>query len=33
MKFAFKDQCTPANPRYPLVTELMEINKKAYYGE
>ncbi len=30
---AFEDQCTTANPRYPLVTELMEIYKKAYYGE
>lgn len=30
---AFEDQCTTANPRYPLVTEIMEIYKKAYYGE
>jgi acetaldehyde dehydrogenase/alcohol dehydrogenase len=30
---AFEDQCTTANPRYPLVTELMDIYKKAYYGE
>jgi acetaldehyde dehydrogenase/alcohol dehydrogenase len=30
---AFEDQCTTANPRYPLVTELMEIYKKAYYGK
>ncbi len=30
---AFEDQCTTSNPRYPLVTELMEIYKKAYYGE
>lgn len=30
---AFEDQCTTANPRYPLVAEIMEIYKKAYYGE
>lgn len=29
---AFEDQCTTANPRYPLVSELEEIYKKAYYG-
>ncbi len=29
---AFDDQCTGANPRYPLVTELKEIYLKAYYG-
>ncbi len=30
---AFEDQCTTANPRYPLVSELMEIYRQAYYGE
>ena len=30
---AFEDQCTTANPRYPLVTEIQEIYKKAYYGK
>ncbi len=30
---AFEDQCTTANPRYPLVSEIMEIYKKAYYGK
>ncbi len=30
---AFEDQCTTANPRYPLIRELKEIYKKAYYGE
>ena len=30
---AFEDQCTTANPRYPLISELAEIYKKAYYGE
>ena len=30
---AFDDQCTSANPRYPLVDELKELYRKAYYGE
>jgi len=30
---AHSDQCTGANPRYPLVEEIKEIYKKAYYGE
>lgn len=30
---AHEDQCTPANPRYPLVSELEEIYKKTYYGK
>ena len=30
---AFDDQCTGANPRYPLISEIKEIYKKAYYGE
>ena len=30
---AFDDQCTPANPRYPLIAEIREIYLKAYYGE
>lgn len=29
---AFEDQCTTANPRYPLIRELEELYKKAYYG-
>ena len=29
---AFEDQCTNANPRYPLISELQELYKKAYYG-
>lgn len=29
---AFDDQCTGANPRYPLVTELKDLLLKAYYG-
>ncbi|MDR2461231.1 MAG: bifunctional acetaldehyde-CoA/alcohol dehydrogenase [Deltaproteobacteria bacterium] len=30
---AFEDQCTTANPRYPLIKDLVEIYRKAYYGE
>lgn len=30
---AFEDQCTPANPRLPLVKDMEEIMRKAYYGE
>lgn len=30
---AFDDQCTGANPRYPLIAELKDIYKKAYYGK
>jgi acetaldehyde dehydrogenase/alcohol dehydrogenase len=30
---AFEDQCTTANPRYPLVSELEELYRKAYYGK
>lgn len=30
---AFDDQCTGANPRYPLVDELKEVLKCAYYGK
>ena len=30
---AFNDQCTGANPRYPLIVELKEIYLKAYYGK
>lgn len=29
---AFDDQCTGANPRYPLMSELKELYLKAYYG-
>ena len=29
---AFGDQCTTANPRYPLVTEIQQIYTDAYYG-
>ncbi len=30
---AFDDQCTGANPRYPLMEELKEIYLKVYYGK
>ncbi len=30
---AFEDQCTTANPRMPLMSELEELLKKAYYGK
>ena len=30
---AHEDQCTTANPRYPLISEIKEIYTKAYYGE
>ena len=29
---AFNDQCTPANPRYPLISEIKELYMDAYYG-
>lgn len=30
---AFNDQCTGANPRYPLMSEIKEMYLKAYYGK
>ena len=29
---AFNDQCTGANPRYPLISEIRELYLDAYYG-
>jgi acetaldehyde dehydrogenase/alcohol dehydrogenase len=29
---AFDDQCTGGNPRYPLVAEIQQLYKDAYYG-
>ena len=29
---AFDDQCTAANPRYPLMTEMKQLYLNAYYG-
>ncbi|KXI23179.1 bifunctional acetaldehyde-CoA/alcohol dehydrogenase [Photobacterium sanguinicancri] len=30
---AFDDQCTGANPRYPLISELKDVLTAAYYGK
>ncbi|MCI8663370.1 MAG: iron-containing alcohol dehydrogenase, partial [Hungatella sp.] len=30
---AFDDQCTGANPRYPLMSEIKEMYLRAYYGD
>ena len=30
---AFEDQCTTANPKLPLISELKEIYMEAYKGE
>ncbi len=29
---AYEDQCSPANPRLPIVTDMEEIMADAYYG-
>jgi acetaldehyde dehydrogenase/alcohol dehydrogenase len=29
---AFDDQCTGANPRYPMIDELRQLYLNAYYG-
>ncbi len=29
---AFDDQCTGANPRYPLMKEIKEMYLRVYYG-
>ena len=29
---AHEDQCTTANPRYPLISEIKDLYTKAYYG-
>lgn len=29
---AFEDQCTSANPRYPLIDEIEQLYKDAFYG-
>ena len=29
---AFDDQCTSANPRYPLMSEIKQMYLNAYYG-
>lgn len=30
---AFDDQCTGANPRYPLISEIKQMYLNAYTGE
>ena len=30
---AFDDQCTPANPRYPLIEDIKQLYLNAFYGE
>jgi acetaldehyde dehydrogenase/alcohol dehydrogenase len=30
---AFDDQCTGANPRYPLMAEMKEIFLNVYHGK
>ena len=30
---AYEDQCSPANPRLPVVEELKEILINSYYGK
>jgi acetaldehyde dehydrogenase/alcohol dehydrogenase len=32
-KQAFDDQCTGANPRYPLMSEIKEMYLSAYYSK
>ena len=32
-EMAFDDQCTGANPRYPLISEMKELYMNAYYGK
>ena len=30
---AFDDQCTGANPRYPMISEIKQMFLNAYYGK
>ncbi|MBT1248281.1 bifunctional acetaldehyde-CoA/alcohol dehydrogenase [Thermosipho sp. 1244] len=32
-EYAFDDQCTPANPRYPLISEIKQLYIDAYHGK
>jgi acetaldehyde dehydrogenase/alcohol dehydrogenase len=32
-EFAFDDQCTGANPRYPLMAEIKQMYLNTYYGK
>ena len=31
-EMAFDDQCTGANPRYPLISQIKDLYLKVYYG-
>ena len=31
-ELAFEDQCTTANPKLPLITELADVYRKAFEG-
>ena len=33
VEHAFDDQCTGANPRYPLMSEIKQMYINAYYGK
>ena len=33
VEHAFDDQCTGANPRYPLMSEMKAMYLEAYYGQ
>lgn len=30
---AFDDQCTGANPRYPMISEIKELYTKCFHGQ
>ncbi|WBP86311.1 bifunctional acetaldehyde-CoA/alcohol dehydrogenase [Kitasatospora cathayae] len=30
---AYEDQCAPANPRMPLLTDMQQLMRQAYYGD
>ncbi|MNI38355.1 Aldehyde-alcohol dehydrogenase [compost metagenome] len=32
-EMAFDDQCTGANPRYPLIAEIRDVLIASYHGE
>lgn len=29
---AYADQCAPANPRMPMIEEMEQLMRRAYYG-
>ena len=30
---AYEDQCSPANPKVPMLEDIKEILKNSYYGD